>query len=126
MEIYHLKLILNKIPVMYDYYSAIIVSATSEEEARNLANKELYRGMERVIDLERVEAHYISFDDMKEKFAKYGQVLSSQLYQELMASRYGYVENNEIWKNPKYTEIVEIGSSHSTEPEVHASTFHAG
>tara|TARA_B110001469_G_C9648947_1_gene330186 strand:+ start:17507 stop:17887 length:381 start_codon:yes stop_codon:yes gene_type:complete len=126
MEIYHLKLILNNIPVMYDYYSAIIVSATSEEEARNLANKELYRGMERVIDLERVEAHYISFGDMKEKFAKYGQVLSSQLYQELMASRYGYVENNEIWKNPKYTEIVEIGSSHSTEPEVHTSTFHAG
>jgi len=126
MEIYHLKLILNKIPVMYDYYSAIIVSATSEEEARNLANKELYRGGERTIDLDRVKAHYISFDDMKEKFVKYGQEINHNLYKELMASRYGYVENNEIWKNPEYTEIVEIGSSHSTEPEVHARTFHAG
>ena len=125
-KIYHLKLIPNKIPMSYDYYSAIIVSATSEEEARNLANKELYRGGERTIDLDRVKAHYISFDDMKEKFVKYGQELNHNLYKELMSSTYGYVEDNEIWKNPEYTEIVEIGSSHSTEPEVHASTFHAG
>jgi hypothetical protein len=126
MKIYHLKLKPNMLPLEYDYYSAIIVSASSEEEARNFANKTLYRGGERAIDLDRVEAHYISFDNMKEKFVKYGQELNYNLYQELMASRYGYVEDNEIWKNPKYTEIVEIGSSHSTEPEVHASTFHAG
>jgi len=125
-KIYHLKLITNKLPLEYDYYSAIIVSAPSEEEARNLANKTLYRGMERTFDLERVEAHYISFDDMKEKFVKYGQELKYQLYEELTANTYGYFEDNEIWKNPEYTEIVEIGSSHSTEPEVHSSTFHAG
>jgi len=126
MEIYHLKLIPNKIPLEYDYYSAIIVSASSEEEARKLANEKCYRGGERAINLDRVKAHYISFDDMKEKFEKHGQELNLHLYQELMSSKYGYVEDNEIWKNPEYTEIVEIGSSHSTEPEVHASTFHAG
>ena len=125
MNIYHLKLI-KKIPVSYDYYSAIVLSATSEEEARNMANKKCYRGGERVINLDRVKAHYISFDDMKEKFVKHGQELTYNLYQELMSSKYGYVEDNEIWKNPEYTEIVEIGSSHSTEPEVHSSTFHAG
>ena len=125
-KIYHLKLIQNMLPLEYDYYSAIIVSASSEEEARNLANKELYRGGERAIDLDRVEAHYISFGDMKEKFEKYGQELKYQLYEAITANTYGYVEDNEIWKNPKYTEIVEIGSSHSTEPEVHSSTFHAG
>jgi len=126
MEIYHLKLIPNKIPLEYDYYSAIIVSASSEEEARKLANEKCYRGGERVINLDRVKAHYISFEDMKKKFEKHGQELNLHLYQELMSSKYGYVEDNEIWKNPEYTEIVEIGSSHSTEPEVHSITFHAG
>jgi len=126
MNIYHLKLIPNMLPLEYDYNSDIILSASSEKDARDLANKKLYRGGERALDLERVEAHYISFDDMKEKFVKHGQKLSYNLYQELMSSNYGYVEDNEIWKNPKYTEIVEIGSSHSTEPEVHSITFHAG
>jgi len=126
MNIYHLKLIPNKIPVTYDYYSSTIVSASSEEEARNMVNKNLFQGCERNFDLKRIKEHYISFDVMKEKFEKHGQELNHDLYQELMASDYGFVEDNEIWKNPEYTEIVEIGSSHSTEPEVHTSTYHAG
>ena len=126
MNIYHLKLIPNKIPLEYDYYSAIIVSASSEEEARKLANEKCYRGGERNINLDRVKAHYISFNDMKKKFVKYGLELNLHLYQEIMSSKYGYVEDNEIWKNPEFTVIIEIGSSLSTEPEVHTTCFHSG
>ena len=126
MNIYLLILKPNTLPVKYDYYSAITVSASSEEEARNLANKELSHGNERYFDLERVKKHYISYDNMEKKFKKHGKELTYKLYEELMPSDYGYVEDNEIWKNPEFTEITEIGSSHSTEPEVHMCSYHAG
>lgn len=126
MKVFLITLIPKQIPVTYDYHSALVISANSEEEARNMANEKCHQGAERVIDLDRVKAHYISFGDMKESFAKHGQELTYNLYQELAATHFGYVENNHIWDNPEYTEIVEIGSSHSTNPEVHACVFHAG
>ena len=126
MNIYKLKLYQNIIPVDYDYYSAIVLSARSEEEARNLTNKELYRGSERNLNLEVVKEFYMSYDTMKEKFKKHDQTLNYNLYRELMSRSWGHVEDNEIWKNPEFTEIMEIGSSLSTEPEVHTTCFHAG
>ena len=126
MNIYHLKLIQKTLPLSYDHYSATVLSATSEEEARDLANKELFRGSERNFDLKIVKEHYMSYDDMKEQVAKQGKVLTYIQYDELISINWGFVENNEIWKNPEFTEIIKIGTSFSTKPEVHISSYHAG
>jgi hypothetical protein len=126
MNIYHLTLNTDMLPLTYDYYSAIMVCASSEEEARNLADKDLIIGHEKTFDLERVKEHYMSYENMKEKFKKHGEELTYKLYDELTPSNWGFVINNEIWKNPEFTKITEIGSSHSTEPKVYIRTYHAG
>lgn len=127
MFTYIIKLYTDKLPLDWDYFSKAVVTAHTEEEAREMVNEAHQRGNETHYDLEIIKTYYMSYATMEEKFKKNGLDLTRQMYNDLIPRKWGeYVDDNEIWKNQEFTKIIEIGTSHLTEPEVHLSSFHAG
>lgn len=121
MFIYHLKLQTKKLPLKYEpYFSSLIISANSEEEARNMANeKTSFQGCENRFNLELVKAKYIEIEDLTVPGAM-------EEYNELCKIDWYSDGDNEIWKNAEFTEIEKIGTSDLTEPKIHCYSFKSG
>lgn len=121
MFIYHLKLLKEKLPLTCEpYFSSLIISANSEEEARNMANeKTSFQGGENRFNLELVSEKYIEIRD----FTVPGAM---EKYKELRKIDWSSYGDNEIWKNAEFTEIEKIGTSNSIEAKIHSTSFHSG
>ena len=121
MFIYQLKLKMDKLPLNYDYYSNFIISAESEEDARQMAHKKSsFRGDENRFNLELIKELYEKIDDFSVPGAQ------EKYYALRKINWYSDEYDNEIWKNPEFTEIKKIGTSDSTEVKIHCCSFHAG